>query len=809
MPMSAEMDLNLPELPVIPKKTCSGCSSSGGEVSSSCCSSTSAHELEEQGIEKLSGLEPAEELQEEVEPSIENFINAQYDSESYLERHTSLLKDGVREGNFFIDGIHCAGCVKSIEHMPFEIDGVKFIRVNLASHTILAQWDPTKVSLASIATWLEDRDYSISPVGEDMKEVSKAERFLLKKLGIAWVVAGNVMLLAVAEYLGLSGEGNAGLVGAARWISLALALVSVSLVGPIFFRPAFKSLRSSWAQKSIWQLHMDVPIALGILMGFFYSTWATIVGGENLWFDSITVLIAALTSARWLQTRSLRWAREQATREMEILPHLLRIVDGHGRRHFIAVEEVEEGSIVEILPGELIPVDGKIVVGRSHLNNAAWTGESESIGVKLGDNVEAGGINLSQSLRVKASAIGSGTRIEGLLRKSEVLDLSKTDKLGSIFTVFLLFLAILTAAYWTIRDSTMAISNVVALLVIACPCAIAMARPLIESVNIARLIKQGVHIKGEGVFGRLAKSDTVVFDKTGTLTEGKFRVQQSEGDSQAIQMAAQLEEGLSHPVAQAFSSLADASQTYSVRDRELVSGKGVEGIVNGMHVRVGRPDWVSQMSNRGNELEVFESSDESSLYTTILISVDEKVKALVQFGDQLRQNSNALVKKLKAQGREIVLLSGDEPKLVQTIGKAVGIEESRLFGHKTPDEKESLVRQWVEEGRIVSMIGDGINDASALRNASVGIAIAGSMSPGLSAADVYISKDHLEGVDKLFKTSTNLESRIRIAIGISLAYNLIAGIFAMAGYVHPLIAAIAMPISSFLVVVLSLTKLKN
>ena len=734
---------------------------------------------------------------------------AQWDMPGFLDKYTRLHSDGSRSGTFLLQGVHCAGCVWVVEQMPYIVEGVNNARLNLLKGIVSLAWDPAKTNLSSLVQWLRQFGYKLATRDQDASMVDTTERKLLKKVGVTWALAGNIMLLATSGYGGLDPSKHPGLWYGAQWLSFLLASASMAYGGSEFISNAWMSIRQAFRLKTIQMLHLDLPIAIGILSAFLYSFWNALMGIEHIWFDSIAVLIAALITARWLQARSLRWAREQTGRHLEVIPQIIRTVDAQGIRTLIEAENIRDGDLVEVLPGEVVPVDGEVVKGYSSLNKAAWSGESRPASISEGDAVDAGCINLSSALLIKSSTVGDGTRLEDIIRAAQddqrIAELD-TSYWGAYFTFGLLLVALLVSVSWFFIDPSQAIPNVVALLVIACPCALALSRPLTRAVAIGRLARKGIHIKLPGTLEALSRIDTVVFDKTGTLTSGKLELVHFFGEASALRLAAAAEKGINHPVAWALVEAATAEQTQPPRieNRRVAHGHGVIAVIDGHAVAVGRPDWIaSQYGPLPDALENAVRQETEKGRIPVAIALHEQPAALATFGDTLRPESKPLTQQFNLVNKQLEILSGDHPAIVAQVAQTLGIPQAQAYGHQTPEDKHRHIENLIHADKRVLMIGDGINDAAAMQAASTSIALSGSLSPGLAAADVYIARNDLKGVQQFVHTAQLSMRRTRMALTLSLTYNLSGALLAAIGLIHPLVAAIAMPVSSLAVVALA------
>ena len=738
---------------------------------------------------------------------------AALDVEVFLDTHTQCLPDGTRQGTFALDGVHCAGCVWVVEQLPYEQDGVQEARLDLPRARVRLRWDPEHVALSEIAVWLNRFGYTLSPLQEKgTTPQTETEHRLLVRMGVAWALAGNVMLLAFAMYAGLTTETQPGLAHGVRWLSLVLTATTVGYGGMVFFVPAFQSLRQALKSRRIQGLHMDVPIALGIAVGFGHSAWATVMGQGDVWFDSVAVLIAALLTAKWLQLRSRRLAGAATDRLFHLLPSIAWKVDAEGRKAMVPVADLEIGDRVWVEAGDVLPVDGVVLEGTSRVEQAMLTGESKPVAVGEGATVLAGTTNVTHPLHVQVAAVGGHTRVgqmldwirEGAFEPAPIVTMA--GRLTGYFVGTVLVLALLTAVLWWMVNPAAVVPHVVALLVITCPCALGMATPLAMAIGTGRAAKQGLFIRNDGAFQQLPKVDAVVLDKTGTLTEGALRLVDFSGDEAAIRWAAALERGNTHPVGTALQTARPAAEQLDVAEVVHVTGAGVRGRVGDHEVQVGRPDWVAEQATLTDQQRHTLAAFADAGYTPVAVAVDGTCCTMLAFDDAVREETPALLAQLRASGRRLYLLSGDDPAVVSRLSDRLGLEAAHAHGHVGPEAKHRFIRTLQAEGRTVAMIGDGMNDALALQTADVGIAVQGHLSASGQAADVWLTRAGLQPVRMVFEGAAGVMRVIRSTLTFSLAYNVLGAGAAMMGWVNPLVAAVAMPLSSLVVVIVSITQ---
>ncbi len=761
-----------------------------------CCSGcdTVYHAIHHAGLSKFYELGNGERT------SGSGKADAAFDSSAFQDS-IRTLPDGTCQTALFVDGVHCAACVWLVERMPIVVAGVVESRLNLSRGRLEIRWSPDQVTMPEVAQWLSQFGYSAHPMHRADDARGSAERKSLFKIGAAWALAANVMLLAISLYAGLDTGVETDLASAARWASMFLTTVSVVWAGGEFYRRAWASLRPF---RGLHHLSIDVPITLGIWAGFTHSVWVTLTGNGEIWFDSIAVLIAALLTARWLQRRGTRMATESAQRLLSLLPSTARrLVNGNVEE--VPVAALCVGDLLEVRAGDVIPADGIVSEGRSALHRAIITGESRAEGVEVGEPVSAGETNVSTPLIVRVTAAGQDSRLGKILswvesatvRRAPVVQ--KADRLSGWFVLGVLVAAALTFLAWFPTDPQLALSHTIALLVISCPCALGMATPLALTVAMGKAARKGIFIKYDDVLERLEAVDVVVFDKTGTLTHGKLEVSSITGELDALRLAAALEVQSTHPVARAIVAHSGARLAARATEVEEVAGNGMRGLVDGQRVEVGRPAWLGVSDL---ELVAFVANGLSP----VAVAVDGKVVALLGVGDVIRTESLAVLDALRAAGCKPVILSGDHSKIAASVGEALGFEPENVLGDQSPEAKLAYIQALQASGATVAMIGDGVNDAASLSMADVGIAVEGGTDLNLVAADVFLTRSGLEPLNRLFEVSHTAMRTVYRNLAISLVYNGVTMIMAAFGLVTPLFAAILMPLSSLVVVVSSLVQ---
>ena len=767
---------------------------------------------------RLVGMSPAAKRQPVAERG--NALTAAYlGTPDFVARHGTANSDGTHTVALQISGMHCVACSWLVDQVVTREAGVCEAEVDLPRARVQIKLATGQTSLAHVADRLATFGYHLHPVDASHSDAGR-ERSLLIRVGVCWAIAGNVMLLAFTFYSGLDATLQPELAGAARWASLALTSAAIFVGGSVFFRRAMASIVMAARARNPFRLHMDVPISLGILVGFVASAYSTASGTESeIWFDSIAILIAALLTARWLQTRGQQSAREASERLFSVLPRVARKLATDGTEQFVSVDDLEAGDLLRVETGESCPTDGQVVSGQTHFNQAALTGESHPVQVAPGDAALAGTINLGATVVVRASAPGASSQVGQMLgwlennrgRKADVVLMA--DRLAGWFVFAVVLLAGLTAVVGVRMFPGDVVNRVVAMLVIACPCALGMATPLVMVTARGRSARRGCLIKNDATVETLSLVDSVVLDKTGTITSGDLHLVDVHGDATVLDAVAILEMHSRHPVAAAIGKLGRARE----RDRDRATdveerwGRGIEGVVDGRRLLVGNPRWVDECTSdltrdrtsSSAELTAASAAVADAGQTPVAVAVDGVWRSVLAFQDPLREDARQTVESMQSRGQQVYLLSGDHPDATARVGQQLGLPPENVLGGALPRDKERFVTELRQSGRV-AMIGDGINDATAMRTADVGIALGSHNAPAVVAADILIQSGNLSAANDLIDLAHNARRRIRANLTFSVAYNITGALAAMAGLVTPLVAAVAMPASSLIVIATSL-----
>ena len=710
----------------------------------------------------------------------------------------------VEHADLAVEGMHCASCANRIERTLSRQPGVADASVNLATERASVAYDPTEVTVEDLQASVERAGYRLLPLppsrahDDGAQDVHEQERRLWARYTLgAWPLGLVVMVLT----FGFADDAWA------RWASLPLAAV----VQFGFGRPI---LASGLARARHLSANMDTLIAIGTLTAFFYSVYELLAGGE-LYFETSALLIAFILLGRYFEARAKSRASSAIRALLELGAKEARLlVDGDER--MVPVEQVAVGDLLRVRPGEKVPVDGVVVIGASAVDESMLTGESVPVEKSGGDQVAGATINLNGALTVRATAVGRDTALAQIVRLVEEAQASKApvqrlvDQVSAIFVPVVLAIAALTfLAWWLLAgDAAAGMLAAVAVLIIACPCALGLATPTALMVGAGRGAAMGVLIKGGEVLQRARKLDTVIFDKTGTLTRGEMSFVDALAapgeDTQALlARAAAVESDSEHPVARAIvNGVRDARNGVGVRDADdfrSVPGHGVRARVDGVDVAVGRRKLMHEAALRvDDELERAAGEWEAQGRTVVFAGWDGRARGIIAVADTVKDNARAVVDELHGIGVDVAMITGDNARTAQAIADELGID--RVLAEVLPEDKADEVSRLQEEGRVVAMVGDGINDAPALVQADLGIAIGTGTDVAIESSDLTLISGDLEGVVTAIRLSRQTLRIIYQNLGWAFGYNTTLIPLAAIGLLHPVIAAAAMATSSVSVV---------
>ena len=725
----------------------------------------------------------------------------EFDHPAFQSLYVRQRGDGLSETDLYLEGVHCASCVWLVERVPLLLPGMARAELDVPRSRVRVSWSPTDTTLSGIARMLESLGYRSHPFrGGRAQELRAGEdRAMLGRIGVAGALAGNTMTVALALYAGWFSGMEGAYEHYFRWLSLLLTAPALIFPGRVFFQSAWAALRTR-------TLHMDVPIALALGAGFVRGAINTARGSGPIYFDGVAMLVFLLLVGRFLQSRAQRAAADSAELLHAMSPAIARVLEA-GRVREVPVEALLPGMTLEVRPGELLPADGVVVSGASRLDLSLLSGESRPQPASAGTQVYASTLNLSSTLRVRVEQAGEASRLGRILREVEAGALRRApvvrtaDRLSGAFVAVVLVLAAGTWWWWSSRDPVRAIDHAIALLIVTCPCALALATPLAVTVALGRAARSGILIKGGDALEALARGGRMVLDKTGTLTRGRTELVSWDGPDKARSWVLALERHAAHPVAAGFAAAWPGIAIPEARDLKHTMGGGIEGTVEGRRVVVGSPAFVMARATCGDP-GPDASRASGPVLTPVWVAVDGRIVGRAGFGDPIRDEALATLESLRHHGWDLEMLSGDDPAVVAAVGDALGFPPAARRGGVSPEGKLAAIEAAAARGPVV-MVGDGVNDAAAIARATVGIGVRGGAEACLAAADVFLARPGIEGLAALTLGARRTLDVIRRNIAFSLAYNAIGATLAMMGLIHPLLAALLMPASSLTVVIAS------
>jgi len=719
-----------------------------------------------------------------------------YDQERVQESFVAVDEANVRSASLILEGITCAACVWLTERHVRELEGVIDFSVNYSTHRARVRWDQSRVHLSDILRGIAAIGYVAHPFDPGRQEsLYKKERSrALRRLAFAGLGAMQVMMLAVPLYAGDVGDMEEGMRTFLRWVSLIITL-------PVVLYSAQEFFRGAWRDLQLRRLGMDVPVSLAIGGAFGASVWATLTNGHDVYFDSVCMFAFFLLTSRYLEMGARHRAGQAAEELVRLLPATATRIDAGGEETLVAVAELAPGDRVRVRPGETVPADGTVAAGRSSVDESLLTGESLPRARGLGDPLVGGSLNVESPLEMTVTQVGDDTVVSGIVRLLDRAQAEKprmarlADQVAGWFVAGVLVVAAGVALWWWLHDASRAFAVTLSVLVVTCPCALSLATPVAITAATGALTRRGLLTTRGHALEVLARATDVVFDKTGTLTRGLLTLERVTpfGETtreRALSIAAALERHSEHPVAQILA--AEGGGDMRAEEVTAVPGEGVEGLVDGRRYRVGSPAFVAALSGTG--IPVAETR-----VTRVALGDQNGIVATFDLGDELRPDAAGTLEELRSLDLGSALLSGDAEPAVRRVAEQLAVSDF-VAGAK-PADKLARIRELQAGGRIVAMVGDGVNDAPVLAGADVSIAMGSGTQLAHATADLVSLSDRLANLAVGVRTARKTLSVIRQNLSWALLYNIVAIPLAAAGWVAPWMAAIGMSASSLVVVI--------
>lgn len=715
-------------------------------------------------------------------------------------------RDGFYEISLIIEGIHCSACVWLNEKVLHKTEGIVGAEINYTTNKAKIIWDNDTIKLSKIIQTIQSIGYNAYPYDPTQQEEksNKIRTEYYSRLLVGVFATMNIMWIAVAQYAGYFSGIRADMKNVLNIAEFILATPTLFYTGWVYFRGAYFGLKNRF-------INMDFLVATGASLAYGYSIYAMIYQVGEVYFDSVTMIITFVFAGKYLEILSKKRAVDSMDFIVSSIPSEIAVIK-NGKKTMVEVSEVKIGDIIEIIAGEKIVIDGKIVEGQGSFDQSSLTGESIPIFKKVGDIILSGTNSVDSVIKYEATKEFNSSTLTKIITILED-SLSKKPKIEEIanqvsgyFSLIILTIAIFTFFGWYLNHNfETAIIVAISVIVIACPCALGLATPVSTLVGIGEGIKNGILFKQSSSLETISKTDVVVFDKTGTITIGKPKVVNfkivKEFD---MNLLYSLTQNSIHPISQAITNHLKSfgkNQTYKLNEIKNISARGLKANLTKEH---------SPQILLGGNLEFMRENGINFSYKSdnsiFIFAIDNEVVCVVELKDELKNSAEKTISELKKLGLELVILSGDNQKVVEKIAKEVGIDD---FHHSLlPIDKANFIDQLHKKNKKVIMVGDGINDSIALAKSDIAVAMGSGADIAIDVSDVVLLNDKIENLLLAVQLSKKVYKTIKQNIAFSLFYNLITIPLAVMGFVIPLISALSMSFSS-LVVVLNAMRIKR
>lgn len=767
-------------------------------------------------------VEKALNKQEGVDKAVVNLLSnkatVEYDDESI--KGEDLIQVIEKTGyevpsikkTLLIEGMTCAACSTRVEKVLNRLDGVSKASVNLSTNKALVEFPSGAVDVETLIRAVEKAGYKAElEVERDVDREKELREKEIKSLKTSFIVSAILSIpLFSAMFFHMAGTDNAlSNILNNGWFQLVLATPVQFIIGYRFYRGAYNSLRGGGA-------NMDVLIAMGTSAAYFYSLYNLLNGIHEYYFESSAVIITLILLGKTFEAVAKGKTSEAIKKLMGLQPKTARVVRD-GQEMDIAIEKLEIGDIIVVRPGERVPVDGEIVEGHSSIDESMLTGESIPVDKTVGDQVVGATINKFGSFKFEAKKIGKDTVLAQIIKLVEEAQGSKApvqrlaDKISGIFVPVVVGIALVTVLGFSLigNNFNTGLINAVAVLVIACPCALGLATPTAIMVGTGKAAENGILIKSGEHLERAHQMDTIIFDKTGTITKGEPEVTDilafnGIDEDEILRIAASVEKVSEHPLGQAIVKYAEDKDITLVDTDSFMSlsGKGLRAGFEGKDIYIGNRRLMKEnnIDLTGFENEMLRLEEEGK--TAMLLSIDGVISGIIAVADKIKETSLEAIKELKAMDLDVYMITGDNERTAKAIAREVGIDN--ILADVLPENKAEVVEDLKSQGRHVGMVGDGINDAPALAAADVGFAIGTGTDVAMEAADITLMRGDLNGVVTAIRLSHRTMKTIKQNLFWAFFYNSVGIPFSALGFLNPMVAGAAMAFSSVSVVTNSL-----
>ncbi|MCT7581956.1 heavy metal translocating P-type ATPase [Aliarcobacter butzleri] len=753
-----------------------------------------------------------------IAPPIEVFNDdiTKFDSLNFYDNYVSKTKEGFNQIDLIIEGIHCAACVWLNEKILFDTKGIVEANINFTTNKARIIWDDDILKLSQIILKIRSIGYNAYAYDSSVADIaaSKAKQDYFVRIMVAVVCTMNIMMLSVAKYTGFFTGITPEVMQMIHLGEFILSTPVLFYSGWVFYKGAYYGLKNK-------MVTMDLAVSTGATLSYIYSLTILLGAKGDSYFDSVAMIITFVLVGKYLEVIGKKSAVDTLDKIKSTLPLEAVIINGNEKK-VVALNSVNIGDIVEIKAGDKVPVDGKVISGNGSFDESTITGESIPVYKKTGDAVFSGTINLDSLIHFevtknfKNSTFSSiVSLLEDSLNSKPSIQI-KANKISRGFSATILSLAFATFLVWYffgldlgfIYEGTNQFERsfivAVSVIVIACPCALALATPMASLVGISELAKKGLLFKEAKFIETLAVASSVVFDKTGTLTKGELNVVKArilDDNIHKLNLLYSLIDSSTHPVSLSIKRYLE--KNYNLELKKLENVKNIEA--KGMSATYKNVDEKEFEILGGNvellrEFGIYYKFDSSR--TVYLFAINKRVIATFELEDEIKDASKELINYLQNKNIEVIMLTGDNEQVASRIAKELGIK--KYLSHQTPVSKADFIKELKKQNKVVVMVGDGVNDSVALSSSDVAIAMGNSADISLAVSDVVLLNSTLKSLKDAFVISNKTYKHIKQNLAFSLLYNATTVPLAMAGFVIPLIAALSMSLSSLIVVLNSL-----
>ena len=738
---------------------------------------------------------------------------AKFDSENFLNSYTTITKDGFVQIDLILEGIHCAACVWLNEKVLYDTKGVVEANINFTTNKARVVFNSDILKLSDIIKKIRSIGYNAYAYDSSIadKEASKAKQDYFVRMMVAVVCTMNIMMLSVAKYTGF-------FTGMSLEVKNMIHLAEFILTTPVLFFSGFVFYKGAYFGLKNRIVNMDLLVSSGATMTYVYSLFVLFGAKGESYFDSVAMIITFVLVGKYLEVIGKKSAIDTLDKIKSTLP-LEAIVVKDGKKETKALNLVEVGDLIELKIGEKVPVDGKIISGNASFDESSLTGESIPVYKKTGDNIFSGTVILDSTILFKVvkdfknSTFSSIVTLleDSLNSKPKIQTLA--NKISRRFSLIILSIAFITFLVWYyfgldlgfyfegVNQFERSFITAISVVVIACPCALALATPMASLVGISELAKKSLLFKEAKFIETIANATTVVFDKTGTLTKGELEVDFVEffnKDEKSMNLLYSLLDSSNHPVSLAVKKY--IKENFEVSNLILEDVKNIEA--KGLSARYENIEILGGNEALLKEFDVKINIHLNSKFTQYLFCIDKKIVANFELKDELKDDAKELIEYLKEQNIESIMLTGDNNFVASSIAKE--LEISNYKANLTPKDKADFIKDLKNSGKTVVMVGDGVNDSVALASSDVAIAMGNSADVSMMVSDVVMLNSKLKSLKDAFIISKKTYKHIKQNLAFSLIYNTITIPIAAAGFIIPLFAALSMSLSSLVVVLNSL-----